>query len=169
MTQSAHDEIRAYIKSARSIFPDGSDFLESLRNDILRFEKRTGIPTEFDTNLDLDGLDLSAQVQLHLLSIVKESLNNAQKHSGANHVKLTISREQQTILLSVEDNGRGFIVSEKNGGTGKTFGLSIMRERAKEIGAALTVESAPGKGCKVALSLPVLQGGENVRESHVGG
>ena len=69
VTQAAHDEIRAYIKSARSISPSDSDFLESLRNDILQFEQRSGIPTELFTNLDLADIDREPQDQLHLLSI----------------------------------------------------------------------------------------------------
>lgn len=169
VTQAAHDEIRAYIKSARDISPSDGDFLESLRNDILRFEQRTGILTELDTNLDLADIDVAPQVQLHLLSIAKEALNNVQKHSGANHVILTFLREKETMFLSIEDNGRGFIIANENDGAGKTFGLSIMKERAEEIGAALTVESTPGKGCRVVLSLPVSQKGENAHETHAGG
>lgn len=167
VTQTAHDEIRAYIKSVRSVSPSDSDFLESLRNDILHFEQRSGIPTELVTNMELSGLDLAPQVQLDLLSIAKEALNNVQKHSGANHVKLCLLLEKEKMRLSVEDNGRGFTISE-NDRAGKAFGLSIMKERAMEIGAELTVESAPGEGCRVALTLPVSQGGKNAHETHAG-
>ena len=159
VTQAAHDEIRAYIKSARSISPSDNDFLESLRNDILHFEQRSGIPTKFFTNLDLTEIDLAPQVQIHLLSIAKEALNNVQKHSGADCVTLSLVLENDSLLLSIQDNGRGFNAQDKIDGAGKTFGLSIMKERAAEIGAELVVESMPGKCCKVALSMPVLQGG----------
>lgn len=169
VTQAAHDEIRAYIKSARSISHSDCDFLESLRNDILHFEQRSGMPTELFTNLDLSDIDLAPQVQLHLLSIAKEALNNVQKHSGANHVKLSLSHEKGIMLLSIEDDGRGFTVLDKNDRAGKAFGLSIMKERVMEIGAELSIESAPGKGCKVTLNLPVSQGGKNVHETYAGG
>jgi len=169
VTQTAHDEIRAYIKSARSISPSDSDFLESLRNDILHFEQRSGIQTELLTNLDLAEIDLVPQIQLHMLSIAKEALNNVQKHSGANHVKLSLSLEKEKIFLVIEDDGRGFHVSDRNDRTGKAFGLSIMKERAMEIGAELNVESSPRKGCRVALTLSVSQRGKNVHETHAGG
>ena len=168
MTQAAHDEIRAYIKRARSISPSDSDFLESIRNDILHFEQRSGIPTELLTNLDPAEIDLVPQVQLHLLSIAKEALNNVKKHSGANQAKLSLSLEKGDLLLLIEDDGRGFNVSDKNDRAGKAFGLSIMKERAAEIGAELTVESVLGKGCRVALTLPVSQEGKNVHETHAG-
>lgn len=169
VSQTAHDEIRAYIKSARSIAPCENDFLESLQNDILHFEERSDIPTELFTNLNLAQIDFAPEVQRHLLSIAKEALNNVQKHSGANHVKLSFLLDKEKILLLIEDDGRGFIVSDKIGGDGKAFGLSIMNERAMEIGAKLTIESAPEKGCRVSLTLPVSQGGKNVYETHAGG
>lgn len=92
-----------------------------------------------------------------------------QKHSEADNVKLSLLLERQKMLLSIEDDGRGFNISDKSDMTGKAFGLSIMRERAEEIGAALTVEFDPGKGCRVALTLPVLQGGKNIHETHACG
>ena len=168
VTQAAHDEIRAYIKNARSLSPTDSDFLGALRNDILRFEQRSGIQTEFTTNLNLDNTPLAPQAQLHLLSIAKEALNNVQKHSGANHVQFTLLFEKEKVRLSIRDNGQGFAVSDKIGREEKAFGLSIMKERAAEIGAEFSIESAPGKGCNVTLNLP-LQGGGNVHETYAGG
>lgn len=169
VTQAAHEEIRAYIKSARSISPSDSDFLELLRNDIMRFGQRTDIPMELYTNLELAKINLAPQVQLHLLSIAKEALNNVQKHSGADHVKLSLSLEKGYLFLSIIDDGKGFVVSDENNTAGKAFGLSIMKERAMEIGAEITIESAPGKGCRVSLVLPVSKGGKNVREIIAGG
>jgi PAS domain S-box-containing protein len=159
VTEAAHDEIRAYIKSARSISASDYDFLESLQNDILHFEERSGITTELNTNLDLADIDLQPQVQLHLLSIAKEALNNIQKHSCADHVKLTFLLGKDSLLLSIEDNGKGF--AAENNKAGKTFGLSIMKERAAEIGAELTVESEPGKGTTFKVILPLTASGES--------
>ncbi len=161
VTQAAHDEIRAYIRSARNIAAADTDFLGSLRNDITHFEERSGILTEFNTPFDSRDIALPSGVQLQLLSIAKESLNNVQKHSGAKHVKLTLSFFDGRLVLSIEDDGRGFTVSNTRNETGKSFGLSIMRERAAEIGADLTVASAPGQGCRILVALSVLQGGKN--------
>lgn len=160
VTQSAHNEIRAYIRSARNIAAADTDFLELLKNDIIHFEERSGIITEFNTPSDFSDIDLPSGVQLHLLSIAKESLNNVQKHSGAKHVKLTLSLTEERLVLTIEDDGRGFTVSDAENKAGKSFGLGIMRERAEEIGAELTVTSAPGKGCRILLTLSVLQGRE---------
>ncbi len=151
VTQTAHEQLRAYIKSARSVSVSDDDLISSLRADILRFEEYSGISTTAD--IDLDFEEISTQTQLHLLSIAKEALNNVQKHSGASHVMLTVSCENNQLCLSIEDNGKGFDPLCPK--TDQTFGLSIMKERAAEIGAVLRVNSAPQKGCRVWLSMPV--------------
>jgi PAS domain S-box-containing protein len=155
VTQTAHEQLRSYIKSARNVSASDNNLIASLRTDILRFEERSGISTELNVTLDLT--DFNTHTQLHLLSIAREALYNVQKHSGASHVKLTASNEDNLLYLSVEDDGRGFDPVHTK--TDEAFGLSIMRERAAEIGAELHVESAPEKGCRVWLTMPV-HGGE---------
>lgn len=155
VTQTAHEQLRSYIKSARSVSVSDESLIASLHTDILRFEERTGISTELQ--IDRIFTDFSTQTQLHLLSIAKEALNNVQKHSGASHAKLTALYKNSKLYLSVEDNGRGFDPIHSK--TEEAFGLSIMQERAAEIGAELHIESAPEKGCRVLLTMPA-PGGE---------
>lgn len=155
VTQTAHKQLRSYIKSARSVSVSDESLIMSLRTDILRFEERTGISTALD--IDLIFADFSTHTQLHLLSIAREALNNVQKHSGASHARLTALYENNRLCLSVEDDGRGF--DPMHSKTDDAFGLSIMRERAAEIGAELNIESAPEKGCRVLLTMPVTGGG----------
>ena len=155
VTQTAHEQLRSYIKNARNVSDSDNSLIETLRADILRFEERSGISTTLESNLDFEGI--SMHVQLHLLSITKEALNNVQKHSGATHVRLAVSSANNQLCLSIEDNGKGFDPTHQK--TGETFGLSIMKERAAEVGARLCIESAPQKGCRVWLSIPV-SGGE---------
>lgn len=150
VTRTAHEQLRSYIKSARSVAVSDESRIASLRADILGFEDRSGIPTELETDFEL--ADLSAHVQLHLLSIIKEALNNVQKHSGAAHAKLAVLCEDSRLYLSVEDDGKGFDPAHTN--TNESFGLSIMKERASEIDADLHIESAPEKGCRVWLAMP---------------
>jgi PAS domain S-box-containing protein len=155
VTQTAHEQLRSYIKSARNVSASDNNLIASLRTDILRFEERSGISTELNVNLDLT--DFSTHTQLHLLSIAREALYNVQKHSGASHVRLTALIENSHLSLIVEDDGRGFDPMYNR--TDEAFGLSIMQERAAEIGAELHIETAPEKGCRVRLTKPV-HGGE---------
>ena len=85
-------------------------------------------------------LDDSATAD-HLYRIAQEALNNAVKHSGADRMVVSLTRDEAGLELRVADNGRGFVELRTPG-----MGLQVMRHRASVIGAQLTVESKPGKG-----------------------
>jgi signal transduction histidine kinase len=86
----------------------------------------------------------------HLFRIAQEALNNAMKHSQADEISISLSQTGETTRLEVADNGRGL---PKAARAGAGIGLQVMRHRANVIRAALTVESAPGKGVKVICAL----------------
>ncbi len=155
VTQTAHEQLRSYIKNARSVSASDDSLIASLRADILEFEKRSGISTEL--KIDLDWTEISTYTQIQLLSIAKEALNNVQKHAGASQVRLAMSNEEGQLCLSVEDNGKGFDYGRPL--AYDAFGLNIMQERAAEIGAALSIDSTPKQGCRVWLTMP-MPGGE---------
>ncbi|WP_300554352.1 PAS domain-containing sensor histidine kinase, partial [Desulfovibrio sp.] len=155
VTQTAHEQLRSYIKNARSVSASDDSLIASLRADILEFEKRSGISTEL--KIDLDWAEISTYTQIQLLSIAKEALNNVQKHAGASQVRLVLSKADGLLCLSVEDNGKGFDYGRHL--ACDAFGLNIMQERAAEIGATLCIDSTPKQGCRVRLTMP-MPGGE---------
>jgi signal transduction histidine kinase len=70
-------------------------------------------------------------------------------------VRVTLRREAEQGILSIEDDGHGFDPASVGG---DKMGLQIMRERAQALGAKLTIESAPGRGTTVAVVWPVGEG-----------
>ncbi len=107
------------------------------------------------TTLDLHAgpypsLDQHAVEQMAL--IAREAVTNAHRHAGASRVAVRLGLTGGVIQMVVEDDGRGFDPA----GAAKTghFGLHNMRERAAALGAALGVNSAPGQGTRITLSLP---------------
>lgn len=91
---------------------------------------------------------LAPKEQVACYRIAQEALNNAVKHAAATEVTLCVDCTADEVLLRVSDDGRGFdpaLVAD--GG----LGLSILQERASEIGAHLTIDSAPGAGTTVRL------------------
>ena len=90
---------------------------------------------------------LGADVEVALYRIVQEALRNAELHSGAKRVVVTLRRDGALLKVSVKDDGKGGV--SKAGA-----GLSGMRERACLIGAELEVGGTPRKGTEVFLSLP---------------
>lgn len=96
--------------------------------------------------------ELPEILRVELVRIVQEALTNTRRHSGAQRVRVVLESDPDGgILVKVEDDGRGFDPSTVREGVG----LSAMRERAREIGGELTVESAPGEGTRVIFRTPL--------------
>jgi len=89
---------------------------------------------------------LPADLQIGLYRIAQEALNNINKHSGAKRVEIRYRRSGSRVDLRVTDDGRGFDTRSTPPGH---FGLSIMRERARAIGAQLRIESRPNAGTRI--------------------
>jgi signal transduction histidine kinase len=92
---------------------------------------------------------LPAEVENNLLRIGQEALTNAIKYAGASEIKIELLYEPTQCLLRVKDDGRGFEVGgiPSSGG----FGLLGMSERAKHIGAQLTLQSQLGQGTEIVV------------------
>lgn len=87
--------------------------------------------------------------------IVQEALQNVKKHSHATEVKMKLRCHANSLQVSVEDNGIGFDVTEQLSEQVEHFGLTSMRERSQLIGGELEIDSAPGKGTRVELTVPL--------------
>lgn len=94
----------------------------------------------------------AAEAQQALYRIAREALFNAAQHADAGHVLVRLASEPGEVVLTVEDDGTGF-------DAGATFpghlGLRSMRERAREAGGTLELDSSPGCGTRVRIGFPV--------------
>ena len=94
---------------------------------------------------------LPDEVNLALFRIVQEALTNTVKHSQSTQVSVKLSAKRDRLHLQVLDNGQGFDPSKNTTG----FGMRGMRERASDLGGSCQIWSAPGKGCRVSIILPL--------------
>jgi signal transduction histidine kinase len=85
-----------------------------------------------------------------MFRIVQEALTNIAKHAGATRVSVVVRRNEDRVILVVEDDGRGFDMGEANAG----LGLVSMRERAELLGGSLRVESSADQGTTIAIEIP---------------
>jgi two-component system, NarL family, sensor histidine kinase UhpB len=108
---------------------------------------RSGIAAELVAEGDFSDLD--SDVQLVVYRVAQEALSNAARHSGAERIAVTLRRSGRGVELDVSDDGRGFAFEESESG----LGIAGMRERALLLGAELTIESRPGRGTTVRLSV----------------
>lgn len=98
---------------------------------------------------------LSAEVELALYRIAQEALSNVCRHSAANAALVELRFTAETVTLTVEDNGRGFVVPESPADLAprRHYGLLGIHERAELIDAHLTLASQPGEGTRLKVTL----------------
>jgi len=95
--------------------------------------------------------------ELHFYRIAQEALSNVAKHSRASEVKLLLDFQPKEVILNIEDNGCGFDVPEDLTKLARTGGMGVinMRQRMREIGGCLLLNSSPGHGTHLMLSIPL--------------
>jgi signal transduction histidine kinase len=105
-----------------------------------------------DPSVDIPGL-LDFDAELAAFRIVQEAMTNAARHAGAVGTSVAMKRSRDTLFIEVVDGGPGFdpSVARRRG-----LGLYGMAERAAMIGAKLRIASAPGRGTRIDLSIPLL-------------
>jgi signal transduction histidine kinase len=99
------------------------------------------------------GERLPARVEIALFRFTQEALTNVVKHAGAKTVRIVFARREASVVLSVEDDGRGFSQEQVPGGR---FGLVGMRERIASLNGALDIQSERGAGTRLTVEIPLL-------------
>lgn len=117
------------------------------------FLNPTPIRCRLDVESDLPVIAFDLPVRRNLFLAVKEALNNAAKYSGAAELFLRIHRAGERLVVAVEDDGRGFAPSPSGG---DRHGLVNMHERLEKIGGTCELFSAPGAGCRVVFTVPLI-------------
>ena len=126
----------------------------SLESYITHFSRMTGLDVSFEKPLvGLEAIGSTAEIQL--LRIVQEALSNCRKHANATHVSVLLSRQAADLFVEITDDGRGFDAESVTRDGWPQFGIQSMRERAQAIGGVLQVDSAPGRGTRLSVRIPV--------------
>ncbi len=148
-------KLRELMQQMKAIDVDASRLLGVLNDTVERFQRETGISARFVT--DLENPDMPQRVCRELLRIVQEGLVNVRKHSGARHALVRLGFSRDHWSLTVEDDGKGFPFTGRLSQVemeeiGK--GPMIIKERVRLIAGELTVESNPGQGTRLEVTVP---------------
>jgi signal transduction histidine kinase len=149
LAEAGLTEMRALIFELRpeSIAQEG--MVAAIGRQVAATQARYGVRVTADL---CDEPDVSLDVKEAVYRITQESMHNTVKHARATKIGVTMSCGSDGLLLEIADNGQGFDTSGEFPGH---LGLRSMKERARDIGGELEIESEPGEGTTVRLTVPL--------------
>jgi PAS domain S-box-containing protein len=155
LLQRAGGEVRSLALELRPAMLDTAGLEAALRWLADQHQQRTSIATEVVGHLN----DVCGDVAIACFRMVQEALTNVVRHARAQHVRIELAHTDGILELIVRDDGIGFNVTktlEQAAGRGH-LGLLGMKERAQILGGSLEIDSEPGRGTRVRISLPVAE------------
>lgn len=147
-------ELRRISRDLRPPQLDDLGLVAAIGSYINDLRKRTDLELIFEH--DIDGVKMADEVETTLYRIVQEALHNVEKHANAHGVDIILQREDRKLLLTVSDDGEGFLVStdkRKHNFHRDCMGLQNMKERIQAIGGDFQVTSNLKEGTEIRISL----------------
>jgi len=145
------DELRRVIAHLRSSPLDDLGLEPALRWSLEELQKEMNITCHFQK--EGEPWLLANQV-FPVYRIIQEALNNVRRHSEATEVSVRIRCQPEGVFFEVHDNGKGFEPSKVMDNTARCLGLLGMKERAAMMGGTLKIETKPGMGTSIILTVP---------------
>jgi len=151
---SALTEIRNLMAEKQT----GSDLVAGtlerrLREEMEIFRARTGLNLKFQCMIATQSLPYEVERELYFA--LREGIINSVRHSRASELNLSLSQNEMTYNVHLSDNGAGFDLTSIEGST--HYGLRSMKQRIEKFGGQLSIQTAPGKGTRIFISVPVQQ------------
>jgi signal transduction histidine kinase len=148
-------EMRTFVRGMRPVEVEGAGLATAIRSVVAAFQKDSRIPANFQADVGASHDDLEPSTDL--LQIVREALNNVQKHSNASRVAVSLARENGVLRLTIDDDGKGFPFA----GTFSLeelellgFGPVSIKRRVRSLNGDLEVESRPERGATLRIRVP---------------
>lgn len=151
-------EIRRLISDLRPMVLDELGLIPALRNYGKSFSQLVGLDIQIRAGTPVKRLDLLIETALY--RIAQEALNNVAKHAHASKAAVYLSVDDSRVIISIEDNGKGFDVQDilRSRDHSRSLGLLGMQERVQLLGGIFRIESQPGLGTKVVAEIPLMRG-----------
>ena len=147
--------VRELMQQIRPVPVDSKDIVGHLMDLAERFRRDTSIDARFVT--DLTDVSLAPRQARELVRIVQEALVNIRKHSGARTVVLRLAAADDGLVLTVDDDGRGFQFEGRlnlDELDAARRGPVVIKERVRVLGGTMRIDSAPGRGSRLEIFVP---------------
>jgi signal transduction histidine kinase len=154
------DIVKAVRQLMGELRPAGLDELgltAALEGYVLRLSEEDPAAPQIELDLDPAAVDLPEPIAICLFRTAQEALRNALKHGRPQHIQLSLQLSNETAVLTVSDDGCGFLVPARPSEFAQTdhFGLVSMAERVAWTGGQLTIHSEPGAGTQIMARIPL--------------
>ncbi|AIQ20425.1 sensor histidine kinase [Paenibacillus sp. FSL L8-0470] len=150
MSAVAQSEMRALLLHLRPVYLEGKGLEQGLQELIKELEIK--VPMEIVFEMDPD-VHLLKGIENHLFRIVQEAISNTLRHAKADKMEIRLHRRGDTVRLTLRDDGIGFEMDESKQ---TSYGLSNMQERINETGGSIQFITAPGKGMRIEITVPLV-------------
>jgi two-component system, NarL family, sensor histidine kinase UhpB len=154
LAREALEEMRLSVRGLTGKPLPVADALADWRAETVSRLGQAGVEVDWRSPNEDVTQQLSARAFVQTTRILREAVSNVIKHSGASHCKVRCTLGQQDFVLVVQDNGRG-IPMELDGKLDRGHGMASMKHRAKQMQGQCLVESGPGYGTVIRLTLPL--------------
>lgn len=156
LAREALEEMRLSVRGLTGKAVQLGDAIGDWRSEIMMRLSQGGVELAWDTpdELLMSERALSARAYVQTTRILREAVSNVLKHSGASHCQISIRQDHNDFELTIADNGKG-IPMEMDGKLDRGHGMSTMKGRAKQLQGQCLVESGPGYGTTIRLTLPL--------------
>ncbi|WP_040952859.1 sensor histidine kinase, partial [Gorillibacterium massiliense] len=151
MASVAQSEMRALLLHLRPVHLEGKRLAQAMKELITELQAK--VPMDIVLEMEED-IQLPKGIEDHLFRILQEALSNALRHSKAGAMEIRFLRLSDGIRMTIKDDGVGFQlgVDEKHA----SYGLASMKERINEIGGSIHIVTAPGKGTRIEIRVPLV-------------
>jgi len=152
-------KLRELMQQMKTVDVDSKRLMSVITDTVERFQRETGITARLIS--ELHEIDMPQPVCREVARIVQEALVNVRKHSQAHQVLVRLTTKNSSWRVEIEDDGQGFPFSgrlsqDELDSLGK--GPLVIKERVRLIDGELTIESNPGRGSKLEITVPQQQG-----------
>lgn len=148
------DSIREVCADLRPPILDYAGLLSALQSYALQYSGRTGIAVDLVS--PSQAMRFAPEVESTLFRIAQEALTNCAKHAHADNVRIRFDVGDRRIGMEITDDGIGFVPRALAKGSAPGLGLLSMRERARFAGGEFQVDSRPGSGTRLYVSIPIV-------------
>jgi PAS domain S-box-containing protein len=166
--QTAINTVRDLACDLRPPVLDDMGLVQAIFQYCEEFSERTGLRIDFvSAGMNATGPDPDTEINLYRL--VQEGLNNIHKHAQAGRATVKLVRAFPSIILRIEDDGKGFDVNARRAVSTneKRMGLQSMEERVHLLGGKIDIQSQPMKGTKIVIRIPSREANRDSQENPV--